>query len=78
LAIGDKAPFPWFSWGDSGRVGMTVYLGRKLGRDPGALKSALLPHVGKFKSPPCASAPSAEEFVDRTLVEADVALAQIH
>jgi hypothetical protein len=53
---------------------MTAYLGRKLGRDAGTLKSALTPHVGRFKSPPCASAPSAEEFVDRTLTEADAAL----
>jgi hypothetical protein len=74
LAIGDKAPFPWRPWGASSRVAMTAYLGRKLGRDAGTLKSALTPHVGRFKSPPCASAPSAEEFVDRTLTEADAAL----
>jgi hypothetical protein len=55
---------------------MTIYLGRKLGRDPASLKSALLSRVGKFKSPPNTSAPSAEEFVDRTLSEADPALAQ--
>jgi hypothetical protein len=78
LAIGDKAPFPWFPWGDSGRVAMTIYLGRKLGRDPASLKSALVSRVGKFKSPPCASEPSAEEFVDCALAEADAALAQIH
>lgn len=77
LAIGDKAPFPWFPWGDSDRVAMSVYLGRKLGRDPASLKSALVPHVGKFKSPPCDSSPSAEEFVDHALAEADAALARI-
>jgi hypothetical protein len=76
LAIGDKAPFAWFSWGNSGRVAMAIYLGRKLGQDSASLKSALVPHVGKFKSPPSTSAPSAEEFVDRTLTEADAALAK--
>jgi hypothetical protein len=75
LAIGDKAPFPWFSWGDCSRVAMAIYLGRELGQDPASLKSALVAHVGKFKSPPNTSAPSAEEFVDRTLAEADAALA---
>ena len=78
LAFGDEAPFCWWQWGDTRRVAMTIYLGRKLNRDPTSLKSALLSHVGKFKSPPNTSAPSAEEFVDRTLAEADVALAQIH
>jgi hypothetical protein len=77
LAIADKAPFPWFPWGDSGRVAMSIYLGRKLGRDPGSLKSALVSRVGKFKSPPCASTPSAEEFIDRALAEADAALARL-
>jgi hypothetical protein len=77
LAIGDKAPFPWFSWGDCGRVAMAIYLGRKLGQDPASLKSALVSHVGKFKSPPNTSAPSAEEFVDRTLAEADAALSGV-
>jgi hypothetical protein len=55
---------------------MIAYLGRKLGRDSASLKSALVRHVGKFKSPPNTSAPSAEEFVDRTLAEADAALAR--
>jgi hypothetical protein len=77
LAIGEKAPFPWSAWGDSRRVAMAAYLGRKLGRDPASLKSALVPHVGSFKSPPNTSAPSAEEFVDRTLKEADAALAKV-
>jgi hypothetical protein len=76
LAIGDKEPFPWSAWGNSGRVAMAIYLGRKLGRDPASLKSELVSHVGKFKSPPNTSAPSAEEFVDRTLAEADAALAR--
>jgi hypothetical protein len=74
--IGDKAPFPWFPGGNRGRVATAIYLGRKLGRDPASLKSALVSHVGKFKSPPNTSAPSAEEFVDRTLAEADAALAR--
>jgi hypothetical protein len=77
LAIGDKAPFPWFSWGNSGRVAMAAFLGRKLGQDSASLTSALVPHVGKFKSPPNTSVPSAEEFVDRTLKEADAALAKV-
>ena len=77
LAIADKAPFPWFSWGHSSCVAMAVYLGRKLGQDPASLKSALVSHVGKFKSPPNTSAPSAEEFVDRTLAEADAALSGV-
>ena len=76
LALGDEAPFCWWQWGDTRRVAMTIYLGRKLGRDPASLKSALHSRVGKFKSPPNTSAPSAEEFVDRTLSEADPALAQ--
>jgi hypothetical protein len=75
LAIGDEAPFRWQSWGDSRRVAMTIYLGRKLGRPPALLKSVLVPHVGTFKSPPDKSAPSAEEFVDCALAEADAALA---
>ena len=32
--------------------------------------------LGKFEPPPNAPAPSAEEFVDRTLAEADAALVQ--
>ena len=76
LAFGDEAPFCWWRWGDTRRVAMTIYLGRKLGRDPASLKSALVSHVGTFKSPPDTSAPSAEEFVDCALAEADAALAR--
>jgi hypothetical protein len=77
LTIGDKAPFPWFPGGNRGRVAAAIYLGRKLGRDAASLKSTLVARVGTFKSPPNTSAPSAEEFVDRTLAEADAALAQV-
>jgi hypothetical protein len=76
LGAADEAPLRWWSWGDTRRVAMIAYLGRKLGRDSASLKSALVRHVGKFKSPPNTSAPSAEEFVDRTLAEADAALAR--
>ena len=76
LALGDEPPFRWWQWGDSRRVAMTIYLGRKLGHTPASLKSALLCHVEKFKSPPDTSAPSAEEFVDCALAEVDAALAQ--
>ena len=76
LAFGNEVPFCWRQWGDTRRVAITIYLGRKLDRDPASLKSVLLSHVGKFKSPPNTSAPSAEEFVDRTLSEADAALAR--
>lgn len=76
LAFGDEAPFRWRPWGDSRRVAMTIYLGRKLGRDSASLKSTLVSRVEAFNSAPNASAPSAEEFVDRTLTEADAALAQ--
>ena len=74
--IGDKAPFPWFPGGNCGRVAAAIYLGRKLGRDAASLKSRLVDRVGTFKSPPNTSTPSAEEFVDRTLTEADAALAR--
>jgi hypothetical protein len=74
LAIADETPFRWQSWGDSRRVAMTIYLGRKLGHPSASLKSALASHVGTFKSPPDKSAPSAAEFVDRALTEADAAL----
>jgi hypothetical protein len=71
----EEEPFRWPKWGDSPRVAMVVYLGRKLGRDASELRSILIPHVAKFKSPPNTSEPSAEEFVDRMLKDADVALA---
>jgi hypothetical protein len=74
--IGDKAPFPWFPGGNRSRVAAAIYLGRKLGRDAASLKSTLVARVGTFKSPPNTSTPSAEEFVDRTLAEADMTLAQ--
>jgi hypothetical protein len=76
LTFGDETPFRWWQWGDSRRVATTIYLGRKLGHPAVSLKSALVSHVGTFKSPPDTSAPSAEEFVDRTLAEADMALAR--
>jgi hypothetical protein len=74
--IGDRAPFPWFPGGNRGRVAASIYLGRKLGRDHASLKSALVSRVGKFTLPPNTSTPSAEEFVDRTLAQADAALAR--
>jgi len=75
LGVRDEEPFRWPKWGDTPRVAMVAYLGRKLGRDADELRSTLIPYVAKFKSPPDTSEPSAEEFVDRVLRDADVALA---
>ena len=75
LGVQDKEPFRWLKGGDTARVAMVAYLGRKLGRDADELRSTLIPHVAKFKSPPDTSEPSAEAFVDRVLADADAALA---
>jgi hypothetical protein len=76
ICVRDEEPFRWFAWGDSGRVAVAAYLGRKLGRDPAWLKSTLAPRTGRFKSPPNTSAPTVEEFVDRVIHDADAALAE--
>ena len=70
-----EAPFPWNRGGDNGRIAVAAYLGRKLGRDAASLKSALVGHVNRFKAPPNTSAPSASEYLDQVLADADVALA---
>ncbi|MFZ1965274.1 MAG: hypothetical protein WAU78_17725 [Roseiarcus sp.] len=75
ICVRDEEPFRWFPWGDSSRVAAAAYLGRKLGRDPAWLKSTLVPRTGRFKSPPNTSAPTAEEYVDRVIHDADAALA---
>ncbi len=82
FALSGREPFPWndprlrVKLGSPQRVAMVAYLGRRIGVDPKHLKDALLPHVGLFKSPPYAWAPSSEEYMDLVLAHADEAIAQ--
>jgi hypothetical protein len=74
LTTSGAGPFPWSQFGNNGRVSIVGYLGLKLGRAPAELRSMLVPHVSKFKRPPNTSEPTAEEFVDMVLKDADAAL----
>lgn len=75
-----REPFPWnnsrlrVKLGSPQRVAMVAYLGRRIGVAAKTLKDALLPHVGVFKSPPYARAPSSEEYMDLVLANADRAI----